>query len=141
MTPENTYVYRCGRRACRECARIGERKYRASPKGQARSRIYFKRINARPDRKAKLKDWQKKSYGSADGWTRRYARLKVQKAIQDGKLIREPCEICGESPAHGHHDDYGKPLAVRWLCRSHHREWHRQNKPLMPPAPLPQHPT
>jgi len=32
--------------------------------------------------------------------------------------------ICGEKKAHGHHDDYTKPLAVKWLCRKHHEELH-----------------
>jgi len=51
----------------------------------------------------------------------------VSNAIRDGKLHKEPCEICGESKVHAHHDDYLKPLNVRWLCAAHHKQWHRDN--------------
>ena len=34
------------------------------------------------------------------------------------------CEICGKEKTHAHHDDYDKPLNVRWLCAEHHRQWH-----------------
>jgi len=33
------------------------------------------------------------------------------------------------SRAHAHHDDYGLPLKVRWLCRNHHTQWHRHHEP------------
>jgi hypothetical protein len=52
------------------------------------------------------------------------ARRLVRSAIAKGSLVRAPCEICGDTPAHGHHDDYTKPLEVRWLCRIHHDEHH-----------------
>lgn len=48
----------------------------------------------------------------------------VSNAIRDGKLIRKPCEACGDTNVHAHHDDYGKPLEVRWLCQKHHLEVH-----------------
>lgn len=56
------------------------------------------------------------------------ARWQVRRAIASGKLVRQPCEVCKAEPAHGHHDDYSKPLDVRWLCPAHHREHHARCK-------------
>jgi len=54
----------------------------------------------------------------------------VNNAVSGGKLFREPCEDCGtEKDVHAHHDDYLKPLNVRWLCAAHHTHWHRDNGP------------
>lgn len=39
-------------------------------------------------------------------------------------MQRQPCEVCGAEKSHAHHDDYGQPLVVRWLCHSHHMEHH-----------------
>jgi len=56
------------------------------------------------------------------------ANHKVEKAIQRGSLVPESCEQCGEdSGVYAHHDDYNKPLAVRWLCVRCHFEWHEKN--------------
>lgn len=54
------------------------------------------------------------------------ARKRVQKQWRLGKLVKQPCEICGETKVEAHHDDYSQPLAVRWLCRPHHREHHNK---------------
>ena len=52
----------------------------------------------------------------------------VERAVRSGKLIRpETCSECGckpSEPVHGHHDDYSKPLSVRWLCRGCHLRTH-----------------
>lgn len=53
------------------------------------------------------------------------ARWTVSDAIKLGKMQRGPCEHAGPEcfgAVHGHHDDYSRPLNVRWLCRKHHRE-------------------
>lgn len=57
------------------------------------------------------------------------ARAKVYSSLKNKKLKKEPCEICG-AEAVAHHDDYNKPLMVRWLCPKHHSEWHAHNEPI-----------
>jgi len=52
------------------------------------------------------------------------AHVAVRNAIRSGKIVRMPCEICGESRSHAHHDDYSEPLVVRWLCALHHHRTH-----------------
>lgn len=52
----------------------------------------------------------------------------VNLAIKNGEIAPQACEKCGSIPADAHHDDYSKPLDLRWLCRSHHREIHGRNK-------------
>jgi len=48
----------------------------------------------------------------------------INNAIRNKKLFREPCEVCGIEKVDAHHDDYAKPLNVRWLCSEHHHQWH-----------------
>lgn len=52
------------------------------------------------------------------------ARAAVARAVARGDLERQPCETCG-ARAEAHHDDYSRPLDVRWLCPIHHAEHHR----------------
>lgn len=44
-----------------------------------------------------------------------------------GLLARQACECEGDDcsgKVEKHHDDYDKPLEVRWLCRAHHLRLH-----------------
>lgn len=40
---------------------------------------------------------------------------------------KQPCEVCGSLDTHRHHEDYSKPLEVRWLCQLHHKEVHNES--------------
>jgi hypothetical protein len=51
-------------------------------------------------------------------------KVKARMAIR--VLDRKPCEVCGIEKVEAHHDDYSKPLQVRWLCKRHHCEHHRK---------------
>ena len=73
--------------------------------------------------------------------------LITHKAIARGRLIKKPCECCGagidskrkngSSAIHAHHDDYNKPLEVRWLCSSCHHKWHQTHEPVRRTTELP----
>jgi len=52
------------------------------------------------------------------------ARSKVRRAKMTGKLVAEPCEQCGATKTEAHHDDYDKPLDIRWLCSGCHKRLH-----------------
>jgi transposase-like protein len=94
-------------------------------------------------RRTTLRD--QKRYGKDNhfyrGGSRADARAHnlLEAAIGSGKL-HNPCicSTCGSSEKftdgrtaiQGHHDDYNKPLDVRWLCQKCHHEWHKNNKPI-----------
>ena len=57
------------------------------------------------------------------------AHTSVNNAIRDGKLFKGSCEVCGSDEGiHAHHEDYDKPLEVKWLCPVHHKAEH-SNQP------------
>lgn len=50
------------------------------------------------------------------------ARQAVARALRFGRLRKEPCLICGTiENLQAHHEDYDKPLEVKWYCDKHHR--------------------
>ena len=64
-------------------------------------------------------------------WKHRYPnRVKahdmVANEVKQGRMTRLPCEVCGIKRTHGHHEDYSKPLDVRWLCPGCHIAEHRK---------------
>jgi hypothetical protein len=57
---------------------------------------------------------------------KRLAKDAVHNAIRAGKIVRQPCSICGILKSEGHHPNYAKSLEVVWLCKKHHAEIHRK---------------
>ena len=60
------------------------------------------------------------------------AHAMIGRAVRSGKLIKPTsCESCkAKTQLHAHHDDYNKPLNVRWLCPICHSAWHKNNEAL-----------
>ena len=95
-----------------------QKRYKASLKGKVTQSRYY----SSQAKKDASKRWRaKNSY-------KIFAHRSVERAIKLGIIIRQPCEICQKENAFAHHDDYSKPLEVRWLCNFHHSKWHRENQ-------------
>lgn len=121
---------------CKECNKNDVRKNRAEKIDYYQE--YDRQRSMRPDRVRMREEYQKTGQGKASvrrakkKWTesnvvKRAAHIIVNNAVRDGKILKpEFCSVCGNKiRLHGHHDDYAKPLEVRWLCSKCHTAWHR----------------
>ena len=120
---------------CRLCRRAYAKQWRKSRKKtekpvvstkmpRAYHQAYEKQYRERPGVRQKMAENQRKYRQDAKLRPRHEARWLTNRAVKSGKLVRQPCEVCGVEPAEAHHDDYSKPLDVRWLCKSHHAAIH-----------------
>jgi len=105
---------------CKECTKLDVRQHRQAHASKVRA--YDRSRAVLPKRKA-MKLALNRRYRNRHP-ERALANHIAATAIKDGSLVRQPCEACGERKVVAHHDDYGNPLAVRWLCYSCHRRHH-----------------
>jgi hypothetical protein len=104
---------------CKECTKKGVRDNRASHRVQYSK--YDRARLARPERQAQRRESKRKSRVLHPEKIK--ARMAVTNAIRDGRLVRGRCEYCGtDKQVQAHHDDYSRPLDVRWQCFKCHRE-------------------
>ena len=133
------YFYKSQPAKCKECVKSNVRANRRANIDHYRA---FDRARAnRPDRVAAREAYAKTEAGRAAAgrakacWAeankvKKQAAYHVSNAVRDGKLAKPcSCSECGKSNTRieGHHDDYSKPLEVRWLCSACHRAWHKEN--------------
>ena len=57
-----------------------------------------------------------------------WAHAALRAALRRGLLKKGVCEVCGSADVDGHHDSYDTPMLVRWRCRAHHKQLHRELK-------------
>jgi transposase-like protein len=107
---DDFYSHPTGTRTCKECKRSYAIRYRE---------------NLRDSSPEVLKEYHTKYINKFP--LKRKAHVILGNAVRDGRIAKSSCEICGNPNVHGHHDDYSFPLAVRWLCPIHHKEWHTIN--------------
>jgi len=94
---------------CRKCNTERCRKYRSTDRGALMMRkAVYRSIAAYPERHD--------------------ARMVVNGAIRSGIMERpETCARCCRSGSiQAHHEDYSKPLEVKWMCRQCHADTHRK---------------
>jgi hypothetical protein len=103
---------------CKDCAKADVKSNYATRRGQYSE--YERRRNHDPSRRKKKAEYLR-GHRSRNP-QKAFARSAVSNAIRDGRLVKGACEVCGDPNTQAHHDDYSRPLDVRWLCFKHHRE-------------------
>ena len=91
----------------REVNRAASNTYSKNGRGAQKSKDWYNRLKEDP-----------KAY--AEFLSKHRAQNAVHNALKRGMLVKDVCEVCGDLNVHAHHDDYNKPLEVRWLCPLHH---------------------
>lgn len=72
------------------------------------------------------------------GHRKALAHQLCSQARASGEIVAEPCAVCGTTQeVIMHHEDYDKPLAVTWLCRTHHYRRHAEIRSSRRPPPVP----
>lgn len=118
---------------CKECVKASVNAHRQANLESVRA--YDRLRGGQPHRVAARKEYQRTpafavSHKAANAkWMQAHPERKratslVNKALMRGKLNRLPCFVCGDIEVEGHHPDYSAPLAVAWLCNTHHRAAH-----------------
>lgn len=106
--------------SCKLCLKERDRIRDQKPERKAMKDRYVKGIGRQAAERSKKKYIEKNT-------KKRSVHIKTGNAIRDGKLIKQPCSVCGNLDVQAHHCDYDKPLEVIWLCPVDHEAWHRKH--------------
>lgn len=122
---------------CKECKLDYAKDYRKENLERVRS--YDLKRARNPERIAAYKAYRKTKKGrqvkhkAVKKWSKNNpekvaAQRKYRAAVASGKIKKEPCFICFEEKAEGHHPDYSKPLLVMWVCSPCHKMIHKYER-------------
>ena len=113
---------------CKDCKKKTSSEYRKNNREKC---LHYFRTHPRkntPERLEYLRQYAKLHPKKERDKNKTIARWKLQQAVDTGKIIKQPCSVCGKIKSEAHHPDYSKPLEVIWFCRSHHKLHHARTK-------------
>lgn len=105
--------------SCKSClkARDAIRYIKEKPYRTLNHKAYLKTADGKAAHARAVQTWREKNT------LRRAANVILNNAVKSGKVLKQPCFVCGEI-AEAHHSDYSRPLDVVWLCPYHHKQAH-----------------
>ena len=131
--------YAKGYAKCKTCLYEVRKKWRETEQGKAarRREVIKARLSGKQQERQKryemsekgkeiAKKYYQNRYKTEEGKARQAAKNAVKYAVKTGKLVKEPCFMCGSEKSMAHHASYAADmrLAVTWLCDEHHNEIH-----------------
>jgi hypothetical protein len=75
-----------------------------------------------------MQEWRKNNPLTEEQRIKDNARSYAGVYLRRGKIEKAPCQECGNRNSQMHHDDYSKPLVIKWMCRPCHMAYHRSMK-------------
>lgn len=127
---------------CKQCTKTDVNKHR--DENIEKIRAYDRNRPNKKERAEKSSEYQKHGKGrevhlyanmkyKQENPIRCKARNAVSNALRDKRLFRPSyCESCNKDcKPQGHHDDYLKPLSVRWLCARCHADFHKNAREIL----------
>lgn len=119
--------------ACKECVKARARQYREDNLEKVQE--YDRQRGALPHRKAanRAREHRYTKRMASQKWRTKNpqkwaAHIALNNAVKRGEITKPTkCDECARDyRVHGHHDDYSKPLEVRWLCPVCHAAHHKK---------------
>ena len=119
---------------CKKCTKVDSISHRSNNIDYYKA--YDKIRSSLPHRVKARKDYSKtdafkKSHKvSARKWVennsdKRAAHVILNNRLKRGLVKKEKCLKCGNKNSQAHHEDYSKPLKVKWLCAKCHAFRHK----------------
>lgn len=96
--------------------------YTTPAKKRAAAQAYIRTPEGKAARYRACKAWRERNR------IKELAHRAVARALKTGALVRLACERCGDPNTEAHHDDYTKPLDIKWLCDIDHKARHHELK-------------
>ena len=100
---------------CKDCTKLRVKRYSHSERGKEMASKWWKTEKGREKQRRHRLRFRKENP------EKHKAHYLAMSALRRGILKKQPCEKCLSKKVEMHHDDYSKPLEVRWLCQKHHR--------------------
>lgn len=105
---------------CKKCICYNSVEYRKTDEYKK----YHKQYRKTEKYKEKVK---KNSKENPETHYKNLIRRDLREQVKRGRIIKLPCQVCGDIKSEAHHSNYNRPLSVVWLCRKHHLELHKGN--------------
>jgi ribosomal protein S27AE len=108
------------RKECKDCHKARHYSYMQTELGkEAHSKANRKYYKMAPTKRYLInKEYRKRNP------RKQRAHEVIAYQVRLGNIKKENCEKCSNEKVQAHHDDYSKPLNIRWLCSSCHCKHH-----------------
>lgn len=73
-----------------------------------------------------MREWRKNHPLNDEQKKKDICRSYAYVYLKRNRIIKKPCEKCGDINSQMHHSNYDEPLNIIWLCRKHHLELHKE---------------